>query len=116
MSSHALFGGNLHPTAAPTLKSQLQTVLPTYQRPAVDIIVESPCATAAGKRINSEAESVTGNSNSEHSGTDAFTKEHGSDVGEDSKTLMKVETLLQDSVEAGGNVGPSPSKTGKSKL
>lgn len=117
MSSHALFGGNIHSTVVPSLKSQTQTVIPTWQRPAVDIVVESPCATAAGKRNNSEAESVTGNANSENSGADSLTKDNGSDSGEDSKPLMKADTFpLEGSVEAAGTIGPSPSKTGKSKL
>ena len=116
VSSHALFGGSLQPTAATVLKSQLPSVPPTYERPSDGTVVESPCANAAGKRTNNETESCSGNT-SERSSTDAYVKDNKSDSGDLAKPVIKVETFpVEGIVEATGNIDPSPSKAGKAKL
>lgn len=116
VSSHALFGGTLQPTAVPALRSQLPSVLPTYERPSDGTVVESPCATAAGKRTNNETESCSGNT-SERSSTDAYVKDNKSDSGDVAKPVIKVENFpVEGILEDAGNIGPSPSKAGKAKL
>ena len=116
VSSHALFGGNLQPTAVPASKPQLPSILPTYERTSDGTVVESPCATAVGKRINNETEPCSGNT-SERSSNDAYVKDTKSDSGEVVKPEIKVETFpVEGIVETVGNIGPSPSKSGKAKL
>ena len=116
VSSHVLFGGNLQPATAPALKSQLPSVLPAYERPSDGTVIDSPCATAAGKRINHETESCSGN-NSERSSTDAYVKDSKADSDDVAQPVIKVETFpVEGIVESASDIGPSPSKAGKAKL
>ena len=106
----------LRPNSVPAFRSQLPSVLPTYHGSAESTIVESPCATAAGKRINDETGATSGDV-SEHSSTDAPHKDTSSESDEDSQPVIKIETIpIEDIAVLAGMAGPSPSKSGKSKL
>lgn len=120
MASQAVLGST---QTIPTLKSQLQNVMPSYIEPSAPTHTESPCATAATKRVSNETGSIGGNtlvgsSVADLSYKDALSKtEDSSDGDQDTKATTKHESSpIKNAVEEAGKAEPSPSKANRAKL
>ena len=103
--------------AVPAASTQPHSTLSTYPRDVVDTIVDSPCATAAGNRNNTvEGDSVAANT-SGASSNDAVSTDNGSDVEEESKLVIKIDTSpVKDTTGGPSRIGTPLSKAGLSKL
>lgn len=106
-------------------KSQLQSVWSSMDNQSVSIHAESPCASAATKRVASEAVSISGTTPIDSNGSDFSLKdtiaitikeEESEDEQETAPTTNKVSPSKGGNVDAVANFDPSPSKIGKPKL